>query len=123
MAQLSYSTKVWCWPNLGAPFETLRKYGGCRLRPTTVATHVGCAPGVIAQDGGRVFNGGAIVRTRVVRAMRFAALCHITPFMLTRHVFGVFDWGVAVRAAGGVAVQRLYGFVVCIRGHAERHRV
>ena len=66
---------------------------------TAVAAQVGCAPGVVAQDGGSVCHGGAIVRARVVPAERFAALCHITRVIVALRVFGAVDGSVAVRAA------------------------
>ena len=76
-----------------------------------LAALVGGAPGVVAQESVGSVDGSVVVGARVVRAEGFTALLFLALAVVTFHVMGVFDWSVAVGAADGVAVQRLYVFV------------
>ena len=81
---------------------------------TFLAAQVGGAPGVLALESVSVVHGSVIVGASVVRAECLAALLFLALAVVAHHVVGVFDWGVTVGAADGVAVLRVdvVGFVI-----------
>ena len=87
-----------------------------------LAALVGGAPRVFAQDTVSTVYRGVVVGARVTRAVGSAALLFLALAVVALHVIGVLDRSVAVRAADGVAVQRVYvvvGFVVSCRKPSE----
>ena len=77
-------------------------------KPTFVATQVGGAHGVRALDGVSAVHWSGHVGACVVRAERFTALLFFALVAIALHVLGFLERSVAVGAADGVAVRRVY---------------
>lgn len=77
------------------------------VRAVRLAAQVVSAPRIGAQCGAGVGNLSVVVGARVIRAERLAALGNRAHATFARHVHGVLDGSVAVRATYGVAVLPL----------------
>ena len=70
---------------------------------------------MLALESVSVVHGSVVLRARVVRAERFAALLLLALVAFTFHVVSVLDRSVTVGAANGVAVLRAGFFITCAK--------
>lgn len=76
-----------------------------------LAAQIRGAPGVIAHDGVGVVDNAVFVRALLARASCLTALFFLARVAVTRHLTGILDRSVTVRALDGVSAW-LVGFVI-----------